>query len=178
MSGGHNMLFPRSAVPEGIGQHVKTLRLKRRWSQARLALKVDVDRRTILRLELGYHVPGSALVHALEKVFGLGDRALVPSWNEAAPASAVGARGPRAKLARKRFGLTLREVSQASGISVSTLSRFEREMSDTRLIFESFDNDSVSNSAYAVALGFNGAEEMTEFLACKDPQAWLRHRKK
>ena len=170
------MLFPRRAVPEGIGLYVKTLRLRRRWSQARLALKVDVNRRTILRLELGYHFPGSALVHALERVFELGDRALVPSWNEAAPASALGARGPRAKLARNWFGLTLREVSQASQISVSTLSRFEREMSDTRMIFESFDSDRVSNSAYALALGFTGADEMTEFLASKNPQAWLQHR--
>ena len=174
--GGHNMLYPRRAVPPDIGRSVRLLRLNRRWSQAKLAQKIDVNRRTILRLELGLQIPGSALVHALERVFGLDDRTLVPAWHEATPASAIGARGPRALLARKRLGLTLREVSRSAGISVSTLSRFEREMSDGRLIFEDIDRGNVSNVAYALALGFSGANEMTEFLESKHPETWLQRR--
>lgn len=172
------MLFPRSAVPLDIGRSVRFLRLSRRWSQAKLAQKVDVNRRTILRLELGQQIPGSALVHALESIFGLDDRTLVPRWHEGAPASAPGARGPRALLARKHLGLTLGEVSKAAGISVSTISRFEREMSDSRLIFKDFHSDAVTSFAYAHALGFSCADEMTEFLASKDPKAWLLDRDK
>lgn len=72
-------------------------------------------------------MPGSGLVHHLERVLRLGDGGLVPLWRDAAPPEAPGAWGPNARLAREWAGFTLAEVSRASGISPATISRFERE---------------------------------------------------
>lgn len=174
MAGGRNILFPRDAVPADIGATIRRERKLRKWSQERLALKAGVERRTILRLEAGRHVPGSALVHAMERALGLEPRTLTPGWREAARENAPGAWGPRARLARQRRGLTIAAVASASGVSAATISRFEREMGDTPLILSDWETGEIGNVRYAVALGFAGRSQMTAFLWAAYPAAWLK----
>lgn len=171
---GRNLLFPREAVPSEIGKLVRNARRDRNMTQARLALKTGVTRWAIMRLEAGRHIPGSHLVHALERALRLGEGALVSGWKEAAPHGAP-ARGPRARRARIALGYTLSEIAAASGISIPTISRFERELGDTPLILgPDFDrNDGFTNDAYARAHHFADASEMETYARSPSLERWL-----
>lgn len=171
---GRNFMFPRDAVPHDIGDEVKKGRKARRMSQERLALKTGVTRWAIMRLEAGCHVPGSPLVHALERVLGLGEGGLVPGWKDAAPHDAP-ARGPRARRARTALGYTLAQIARASGVSVATISRFERECGDTPLILgPDFNrNDGFTHDRYARAHHFVDASEMETYAHAPDLEGWL-----
>lgn len=171
---GRNILFPRDAVPVSIGTRVRDARTARKMSQGRLAARTGVTRWTILRLERNRHVPGSHLVHALERVLNFGAGGLVRGWKDAADYGAA-ARGPRARRARLALRLTLAEVAEASGVSVATISRFERECGDTSLILgPDFErNDGFANDAYARAHLFADAQEMETFSRADDLDRWL-----
>lgn len=171
---GRNLLFPRHAVPNNIGTQVRTARIGRRMSQERLAKKTGVTRWAIMRLEAGCHVPGSHLVHALERVLKLGDGGLVAAWGDPAPYGAP-ARGPRARRARKALNYTLAEIAKASGVSVPTISRFERECGDTPLILgPNVDrNDGFANEMYARAHLFIDAAEMEIYARAPNLEQWL-----
>lgn len=171
---GQNLMFPREAVPKETGERVRKARKARNMSQARLAQKAGVTRWAIIRLESGRHVPSSHLVHAIERVLNLGDRGLVPDWKDPAPHGAP-ARGPRARLARIALNYTLADVASASGVSTSTISRFERECGDTSLILgPDFDrNDGFTNNEYARAHHFIDASEMEFYASAPDPAKWL-----
>lgn len=156
-----NHVFPRREVPREIGTAVRLERRRRRMSQARLAERAGVGRRTIIRLEAGLHVPNSTLVQALEHILGFGERGLVPGWMDAPEWDRPG-RGELARRARKGRGLTLAQVSSRSGLSAATISRFERGLSDCAAIVDPAD-DGVSafhNDRYAEALGFADAVAM------------------
>lgn len=170
---GRNLLFPRAAVPKNIGARVRKARKARRMSQERLALKTGVTRWTIIRLEAGRHVPGSQLVHAIEHALNLGDNALVRAWKDAAPLGSP-ARGPRARQARRALKYTLAQIASASGVSVATISRFERECGDTPLILgPDFDRgDGFANDRYAQAHLFIDASEMETYATARDMRGW------
>jgi transcriptional regulator with XRE-family HTH domain len=167
MGSGINRLFPRTAIPSGIGNRVRDARLARGWSQEQLARYVQVDRRTILRLEHGSHRPTSHLVHALEERLALVQ--LVPGWRDPALPGAPSF-GPRLRLARLARGLTQVAAARAAGVSPATLSRFEREMGDTPMIV---DDGSMINDGYAAALGFADAQDMEEYCLSASPRLWL-----
>ncbi len=171
---GRNLLFPRDAVPNDVGARVRTARLARRMSQERLAAKTGVTRWAIMRLEAGCHIPGSHLVHALERVLQLGDGGLVRAWHDAAPHGSS-ARGPRARRARNALKYSLSEIAVASGVSIATISRFERECGDTPLILgPDFDrNDGFTNDRYARAHLFINAAEMETYAHAPDLERWL-----
>lgn len=171
---GRNLLFPRNAVPRDVGKSVRNARKARKMSQARLAGKVGVTRWAIMRLEAGTHVPNSQLVHSLERILKLGDRGLVSAWTDPAPHGSP-ARGPRARLARIRLGFTLSAISAASGVSLATISRFERECGDTPLILgPAVDRgDGFANDKYAQAHCFLDALEMETFAFSTDLAGWL-----
>lgn len=111
-------------------------------------------------------------MRALELVLKL-DRPLVPKWEDSATADQSGAWDPRARLARHRAKRTLAQVEAASGLSAVTISRFEREMNDSALILENSQWGVVGNNAYALAMGFEGKGQMTDYLRAKDPTGWL-----
>lgn len=161
-------------MPKDVGRRVRAAREERQWSQQRLAEQAGVERRTIMRLEKGRHVPSSSLIHSLEHILGFGERGLVTDWIEPAGPHEMGAWGPRARLARRFVGLSLTTLAKATGVSAATISRFEREMGDTPLILEDAERGHVGNARYATALGFTGTQMMTDFLLSKDPPAWLR----
>lgn len=160
-------MYPRSAVPADIGARVRDLRTARGWSQERLARRFGASRRTISRLEADGHVPRPGLVHALERAFGLFQR-LVPGWPPDDPYTPL--RGPRARRARRAAGLSLLQVSRACGVSVPTLSRFEREYGSTEQIVL---DDRVANDRYARAIGFEDAADMDDYCRATDPRPWL-----
>ncbi len=168
------MLFPRTAVPDDIGTRVREARKARNMSQERLAQKTGVTRWAIMRLEAKRHIPGSHLVHALERALKLGEGSLVREWKDAAPYGTP-ARGPRARYARVTLGYKLSDIAKASGVSAATISRFEREFGDTALILgPDFDrDDGFSNDAYAQAHHFVDASEMETYARARNPDQWI-----
>lgn len=127
-----------------------------------------------MRVEAGRHLPGSHLVHALERVLKFPNGALVGSWSDPAPYGAP-ARGPRARLARLALNYKLTDIAKACGISAPTISRFERECGDTPLILgPDFErNDGFINDRYAQAHLFADASEMEEYAQALDLESWL-----
>lgn len=169
---GENILFPRSMIPKDIGATGRATRLAKRWSQERLARRLRVNRRTVMRLEQGRHLPTSHLVHALEESLGIDG--LVPGCKDPAAAGAP-SYGPRARLARLAAGLTIAQAARAASASPATMSRFERELGDTSLIVGPFEGrGSIVNHSYAIALGFLGAEDMDLYCSARDCEPWLR----
>ena len=171
MSSGENLLFPRASIPADIGLIVRKSRLKRGWSQERLARKLKVNRRTVSRLEHGQHRPTSHLVHLLQNV--LDTVHLVPAWRDPVSPHAP-CYGPRARLARLAAGLTILEAARAANVSSATLSRFENELSNTSMIIgPSQTNRAINNGPYAVAIGFMSADDMEEYCRANDGRPWL-----
>jgi transcriptional regulator with XRE-family HTH domain len=73
------------------------------------------------------------------------------------------------------LGYTLSAIAEASGVSVATISRFEREYGDTPLILgPNFDrNDGFANQGYARAHHFEDAAEMETYAHAPDLDRWL-----
>ena len=178
MSGGRNIPYPRGLVPPKLGRRVRKLREKKKWSQERLARAVGVSRKTISRLERDVmpHVPGSDLVHALERALGITHKQrLVKRWHPPADEGSFTLEA-RAKLARRTAGLSLVSLSKKSGVSIATLSRFERGLGGTvRILKPAYGNAyRIDDDDYAKALGFLGAREMDAYCDARDPKPLLR----
>lgn len=52
-----------------LGRHVADLRHERRWSLERLAHEAELDRKTIVNIEGGHHIPRLGSVHSLAHAF-------------------------------------------------------------------------------------------------------------
>lgn len=51
--------------------HLKRLRNEQGWSQAELAMRLDVTRQTVIALEKGKYDPSLPLAFRISRVFGL-----------------------------------------------------------------------------------------------------------
>ncbi|USU05694.1 helix-turn-helix domain-containing protein [Sphingomonadaceae bacterium OTU29LAMAA1] len=120
------MRFPSSAVPVGFGQAVAERRAQMGWSQARLARETGLSRETIARLETGRRTPTADSVFRLQSAMDMEPGELVPAWPEWNPIG-LPTYGARTRQRRRELRLSLTTVAAAAGISVATLSRFERE---------------------------------------------------
>jgi len=59
------------ADPRELGNRLKVLRAERDWTQADLARRVDVTRKTINTVERSIFVPSTVLALKLARAFGL-----------------------------------------------------------------------------------------------------------
>ncbi|NII12099.1 helix-turn-helix transcriptional regulator [Oleiagrimonas sp. C23AA] len=55
----------------GLGNRLKVLRAERNWTQAELAERASVTRKTINTIERGVFVPSTVLALRLARVFGV-----------------------------------------------------------------------------------------------------------
>ncbi|RUN78424.1 XRE family transcriptional regulator [Sphingomonas sp. TF3] len=161
--------LPRSAVPASIGPRIRLIRKSRRWSQTKLASKLGVDRRTIIRLESGQHVPTSHLIHAIEELFDL--LKLVPAWPESPRASAP-CYGPRVRAARRAANVTATAAAVSAGVSPATFSRFERGAMIHAIVGD-FDapDEGIRSDALAILLGFIDAAALNAFCMASEQAA-------
>lgn len=121
------LVFPASAVPPDVGDRVAAERLRRRWTQARLAARAKLSRAAVYRLE-GGSLPVRAdtlfrVAHALDMPI----RDLVPDWPEWDPIKGHG-HGEGVRKRRREIGLTMAELADMVGVSEATLSRHERSV--------------------------------------------------
>lgn len=60
-----NLLGKKLELDQALGQALKGLRIKRKWSQTDLALRADVDRNYISLIELGKNSPSIRMIFRL-----------------------------------------------------------------------------------------------------------------
>ena len=126
MPNDHRLAFPMSAIPVGLGATIAKERALLNWTQQRLADEAGLKRETIVRLEAGARRPSGDTVFRLEVALDLEPGTLVPKWPEWRPIGSM-THGARSRERRRELGLSLVSVAKAAGVSVATLSRFERE---------------------------------------------------
>jgi len=148
--------FPKSAIPISFGFELLKARTARRWTQARLASAAGLTRETIARLENGHRRPEADTVFRLRAALELEPYALIPAWPEWSPIGTP-ALGARSRQRRRDAGLSLQQVASRIGVSVATLSRFEREMSANSV--------AVDLQALAAALGFEDGNDFRGYCA-------------
>lgn len=129
------MKFPTSAVPVAFGYALARRRLARGWTQAKLAEQAGLARETVARLEADRRPPVADTVFRLEAALDLLPGELVPAWPEWAPLG-LATWGARSRERRRALGLPLAGVALAVGVSVATLSRFEREVGRSSTLLE------------------------------------------
>ena len=102
---------------------------------------------------------------------------LAPAWAEASldiPENPVAAPGLIIGALRNQLGMTLVQLSERSGVSAATLSRFERGITASRILARRdggpevcFDDRNVvfDHDGVACALGFEGAAHLRSAMA-------------
>ena len=152
--------FPLSSVPDDFGRNLRDARISKGWSQARLGSAAGLQRETIVRLEAGARRPCPDSVFRLRTALGLEPTELVPDWPEWSPIGML-EMGARSRERRRALNLSMIEVAAAAGVSVSTLSRFERDIRwEAGSLLEGPPGSGPTEAAerLAVALGFADAQ--------------------
>ena len=155
--------YLRKDVPSTVGPAIRFARLAKRWSQQRVADRSGVSRETIYRIECG-RTPDPDTVMRICGVLGIRVVDLVPDWISAedddVPSLAEPYPGYRLRQRRRQLGVPLREAAEAAGVSIATLSRFERFMSASRTLLTPVYADDpeggavIENDGLARLLGF------------------------
>lgn len=151
-------------VPAAIGRMIRSERRRRRWTQRKLASAAGMRRETIYRLEKG-RIPTIDTVLRVEAAFGLASPHFAPDWVCDSSPDAPGL-GPRTRRRRRQLGLTLAACAEAAGVSVATLSRFERGVDRSPALAEVLHGvvaHAIRNDGLAAILGFADSGEMTRY---------------
>lgn len=149
---------------ERIGALVLAARRARKWTQSRLATKAGVTRETVYRVEKGRMPTGDVAVR-LSDALGMDRDELDLKVRETDHI----AMHPDLTLLRERrraCGLKLRECAAAAGVSMPTLSRFERGVERNRDL-AAFDERGrpvrMINAGLAEVLGFPSVEALDTY---------------
>lgn len=176
-------VFSATNLPLDIGQTLKALRHKKRWSQAELASRAQITRETIICIEKeGGRLPRADTALRLLEVL-LADHVepelnnYVPDWPEADGTEIVG-HGPRTRARRRQLKLKAADVAAIIGVSEATLSRFERNACPTPSLLRSRMTplgDEIfylRNARLAGALKFRDLEDHEAFCWEPDWRNW------
>lgn len=176
--------FRRRDLPPDIGRRVLDARIRAGLSRTELADGVGVHYRTLARVERGTQVPGVTTLRGIARACREDIGRLAPAWEddqEELEASGLGSPGPAVRARRLELGLTLGQVARASGVSVSTLSRFERGLHAPRRITAvgSFANgaDGINDLAIvslelARVLGYSSTAALTSACSAFRDRSW------
>jgi transcriptional regulator with XRE-family HTH domain len=150
--------FPISAVPGDVGAIVAKERVRRRWSQARLASRSTLSRASIYRLENGARPSRADTLFRVAHALDMDIRELVPDWPEWDPIGADG-HGQALRDSRRTRDVTLADLAVALGVSEATLSRHERGIcSSPRLLRRSLSDLIVEVERIAAAANPAGCQ--------------------
>lgn len=168
-----------------VGLDVRAAREAAGWSRREVAEAARLAARTLARIERGAQKPSRETLMAICEVMGLSFHTVAgPRWSDdaadttntpdATPGLAV------RELLRMR-GLTQRQVADAAGVSVATLSRFERGLTASRVLTSRAGHSSVafldrdvmmSNAALARILGLADVEQFASL--CREASRMIR----
>lgn len=155
--------FTVGTFPIDLEVIVVAARVKRHWSQARLAAKAKVARASVYRLEGGGRAIRPDTVFRIAHALGLDRRDLVPAWPEWDPLTAAD-HGPRTRERRRELGLTAAALATAAGVSEATLSRYEPGIGCSRALIKRVgERHYACNEGVARALQFRNLVEFEEY---------------
>lgn len=167
MMGDDRLPFLRCHLSPDAGYDIRAARLAAGWSRRNVAAAAGVSAKTLARIERVAQKPVRETLHAICDVLGLSfDTVAGDRWGKDAfdvPENPVAAPGIVIRAMRRLRGTTLRELADVAGVSVSTLSRFERGLTASRLLASRDGGPSVSfldrdvmlsSVPFATALGF------------------------
>lgn len=124
-------LVAAGRLPPDLGVRVVSARVDAGLTRIALSSAAGVAPRTLARIERGAQRPTPATLRALAAALGVTLDDLAPNWgrdeDERLTSGAV-APGVAIRVLRRRCGLTQADLAAAAGVSVATVSRFERAM--------------------------------------------------
>jgi transcriptional regulator with XRE-family HTH domain len=156
--------FHPSAISAEFGEVLARQRRLEGMTQKQLAEEAGLTRETVARLESNRRRPTAETVFRLEAALNLIPGTLVPCWPEWKPIGTM-TPGARSRERRRAMGISIVVVAEAAGVSIATLSRFEREFGACpTLSVIGFDQGmpfvaGLRSIGYAKALGFVCIEE-------------------
>lgn len=129
--------FHRSNLPAGAGVKLKAARIGAGRSRREIAEAAGVAPRTLARIERGEQLPRWPTLDRLCGALGIDPYLVAPRWSADAydvPTDPGAVPGLGLRALRRKRGLSMEALSEASGVSVSTFSRFERGLLVSRLL--------------------------------------------
>lgn len=154
------LTFRSEMIPDDFGVTLASARSARGWTQGRLARACGVRRETISRLEAGRRRPTADVVFRLQAALDLEPGELVPTWPEWSPVG-LPTQSARTRDRRRERRIPLRDAAAAAGVSIATLSRFERGVGPVprKLDIDDPDPPEAAKLALAQLLGFADVAE-------------------
>lgn len=147
--------FQRRLLPSGVGAVLRAARDDRGVTRREVAEAVGVAPRTLARIERGPQKPLWPTLERLCDHLGVGVTAVARRWfldSLDLPSTFEASPGIGVRALRRSRGMKLVEVSRLSGVSASTLSRFERGLTASRLLASRVGGPAVDRDDRGVVL--------------------------
>lgn len=167
--------FKLSELDNHVGQRVRERRLRCGLSRKALADASGVSRSTIAHVERGDQKPLPGTLGRIAAALSVPLFVLAPTWEaaeEARPKSGVVHPGVGLRAIRRNRNVKLATLAEATGLSVSTISRFERGLHVARKLASrdapgvTYDDQlGIISDELARALRFASAHELTRACA-------------
>lgn len=163
--------FQRNQLPAKVGAAIAAKREAAELTRRELADQAGIDYWTLGRIERNKQRPTPETLRSLAAVLNIPMDEFCETWGkveEDRPRAGVVCFGVGFRGIRQSAGITLKQVAATTGISISTLCRFERGMFATpRRIAEMFEggphtlqDSSLTGSTLANLLGFGTPGEL------------------
>lgn len=152
--------FKRSALNGADGVLLKKAREAAGLSRQKLSETAQVASITIARIERGTQLPLPATLRAIADALTVDLDTLAPGWSaDILESESTDPSGPRLRTARLAAAVPLEQAAEAAGVSVSTFSRFERDLHQSRRMEgrASREGMGLDSEQLAHLLGFNDA---------------------
>jgi transcriptional regulator with XRE-family HTH domain len=167
--------FKLDDLDDRLGQRVRDARNARGLSRRALAATAEVSRSTIAHIERGDQRPLPGTLGRIATALSVPLFVLAPTWEDAEharPKSGTEHPGVGLRTIRRDRKLTIAALAEATGLSVSTISRFERGLHATRKLTctdasgTSYkDQIGIISTELAAALGYASAADLTRACA-------------
>ena len=151
--------FKRSGLGPNDGARLKKIRSKAGLSRRQLGDVAKVAPKTIARIERGDQKPLPATLYALADALDVDLPELAPGWEgDHDEWDGAATKGRQFRNVRRTAGASLNDAAAAAGVSISTLSRFERALHYSQKM-EGKDAG-LDREKLAELLGFRSAEAL------------------
>ncbi len=163
--------FHRANLPPKAGARLLQKRRATGRTRRAVAGEAGLAPRTLARIERCQQAPQWITVKRLCDVLGMDPYSVAPRWDSDSydvPIDHEAVPGLGLRALRRARGMTLRQLSEATGISIPTLSRYERGLIASRLLGGRQDQPAVPYSERDLLLE---NDRVAFALGCRDSEA-------
>ncbi|MEL7685491.1 helix-turn-helix domain-containing protein [Citromicrobium bathyomarinum] len=169
--------FSRNDLDDEVGDRILRRRNELGFSRVELAKKSGIAPRTLARIERSAQYPTEKTLRRLAKALGTPLGALAPGWKSddlEKLITGIEHTGIGLRKLRLERGLTQEDLAAAAGVSIGTISRFERGLhGEGALAFKQSSEDTsltvrliLKSKELAERLGFPSPEALSQ--ACEE----------